>query len=267
VSLVKGSSIEQYVLTEREGIASVKPAMRWVAPEPIESASRSRSKPSATNVLAIAYPSKSARYFASLDISKEIPTDIVDLQLAEGAQYSGRVLLNGTPLAGVMVRLDARQLVDSNAPNLPAELFQAETNERGEYALYAPAWNSYDIKYLRSFPTRGWTTHPLHPLPEATEDPTQFLFADIELVSGSRSISGTVVDGEGKPIQGATIAYKRGSEIIANQSSTITNDDGKFLFNNLPDGTLTLVARTRPYGQTEVQVLDQQTDVRIVVSR
>lgn len=95
----------------------------------------------------------------------------------------------------------------------------------------------------------------------------QFVFADIEFVYGSRSISGTVIDGEGKPIKGATIAYKRGSEIIANQSSTITNDAGKFLFNNLPDGSLSLVVRTRAKEQTEVQVLDQQTDVRIVVSR
>lgn len=267
MSLVKGNSIEQYLLTDREGIATVKPAMGWVAPEPIEAASQSRSQPSDTNVVAVAYPSKSPRFFARLEITKVIPSSIVDVPLTEGAQYSGRVLLNGTPLAGVTIQLDARQPIDSNPKILPAELLQAETNEQGEYALYAPAWNSYAIKELQNFPTRGLTTQLYLPPPVATKDPTQFVFADIEFVYGSRSISGTVIDGEGKPIQGATIAYKRGSEIIANQSSTITNDDGKFLFNNLPDGSLSLVVRTRANGQTEVQVLDQQTDVRIVVSR
>jgi len=107
-SLVRGDSVDRHLLTDAQGIAVIRPAMGWsITGSDPRAAQRNPPQNFAANKILVSYPSASPRYFASLDIPHDIPADLVELQLAEGAQYSGRVLINGSPLVGVDLSLGA----------------------------------------------------------------------------------------------------------------------------------------------------------------
>ncbi len=274
-SLVLGNSVEQLVTTDAHGIAVIKPAMGWSVTEPdprfppnIRQGGGPRQN-LAANTVTVSYPIESPRYFANIAITKDIPEEVVELRLAEGALYSGKVLLNGSPLYGAGVNLGVGISSGSGtaAQILPGTPLQAYTNEQGEYSIYAPAGNLYTIDGLRNFPIRSWGISTNGPRPTATDDPLKFVFADIELASGARKIAGTVVDPQGKPIKGANLSFKRNSQILVYQSANFTGEDGQFISTGLPEGLLILNVRTRSNGSANVELADKQTEIEVVMPR
>ncbi|MCA9194120.1 MAG: carboxypeptidase regulatory-like domain-containing protein [Planctomycetales bacterium] len=263
-SLVQGNSIGQQILTDTQGFAVVKPAVGWST----TGLSRTMARgPLAANLVTVFYPSKSPRFFANLERPEEIPTDVVELKLSEGALYSGRVLLNGSPLVGIAVSLDDRNPSPYGIPNSPnSDQLQALTNERGEFAIYAPEENSYAIKSLRHFPYGNWSIST-NLRPSSTDDPLEFVFGDIELACGTRRISGTVVSADGKPIRNAKVRCQRHTQVFVNQSIDHTDDEGRFFLSSLPEGVLTLEVQTSTNDRATFEIAEEQTEIDVVMAR
>jgi len=261
VSLVNANSIVPHVLTDQMGVALVKPATGWAVADPNRARGGLRAGIAANAVLA-SYPSESPRYFGNLNIPDDLPNGVLELKVSEAVQIRGQVTLNGAPLEGVIV---AAGLANNGAANLMPlpESMSSETNEQGNYVIYAPSPQGIELTDIKGFPFHGWGIGSVRKYKvNATRDASKFIVDTVELVTGERKIIGIVLDSDGKPISGANISCERREDILIPQT-VLTDQDGKFALSGLTDGELTVVVRTRN-GITKVQLAAEQSSIEIV---
>lgn len=73
------------------------------------------------------------------------------------------------------------------------------------------------------------------------QDGTRELFWSNSVLAGSNTLTGTIVDENGQPIDGITITAKLGDDQNIN-STAVSSDGGKFQFTNFPNRTMILEA-------------------------
>lgn len=81
-------------------------------------------------------------------------------------------------------------------------------------------------------------------------------------VGQTRTLGGTVSDPNGNIIQGANVTVRRGAAVF----TTTTDREGRFSFNNLPDGSYSLTASAAgfaPVTQTETSI--GNNDLKVVL--
>jgi protocatechuate 3,4-dioxygenase beta subunit len=169
-----------------------------------------------------------------------------DFLLSKGATISGRVLDgNGNPLANVFVEAIQSRPSDPN-DSVQCGYGVGVTDENGDYEISA----LYDGDYLVS--ASVWTerfgmtlwydgatdfTTATH-VPVSVGNPATGIDFNMTLPVGNGSIAGTVLDGSGNPVEGASII------VMADRSSGIslfaqamTAADGTYRIDSLPDGS------------------------------
>ncbi|MEO8269524.1 MAG: carboxypeptidase regulatory-like domain-containing protein, partial [Aureliella sp.] len=216
----------------------------------------------AANTLNAFFPAESPRFFASLEIPKEIPDGVIELALEEGAYLHGDITLNGFPLEGVEVV--ARPLGAGQFQG--GAMLTATSDAEGKYAIYTPQSDGYSINSIRDFPLPNWSLNFGDKRAQPVGAPNEFEFPQVDLLAGSRNLSGQVVDAEGNPIEGASISCQTPPNKVMVGGYGRTNAEGKFSLVRLPRDSLTFEIKSgRPPNEirTSVVVDAQQTDITI----
>lgn len=204
---------------------------------------------------------------------------------------TGRVLSDGKPLSGVNLSLDVHVPVEPPAGTAiaPGSVFSRNlrvastaTDAEGRYRLSGvKAGESYSMEVKPPF----WATDPAwrHQSPYVPKLPDnaqgEFALPDMNLRKLTQSLSGTVVDPDGKPVAGATVSamLRDGFTSLARNSMsgpppwTETDQKGRFKLQQLPDLPLKLMAYINPKAGNQIRFpakvnveLNQQ-DIRIVL--
>jgi hypothetical protein len=162
---------------------------------------------------------------------------------------SGRILVAGEPIAEVPVLLKRGVTVSFGLKELTGtryeEVGKAKTDERGNYRLSGlKAGDDYQIEVDPPFPAADpkWRHQSpyIQKLPSNAQG--EVVRPDMKLLKLTQSISGMVVDPEGKPVKGAAVSVQlRSGEYLARLTSsgpppwTESDHQGRFQINELPD--------------------------------
>ena len=256
--LVDNESIVDAVMTAQDGVAILRAASGWCEYVPEEKPIYRQAVNDmfvanlVTASVATTESNRPRRWSGRAEIAK-IDDEIVEIELVENVRVTGRVLLNGRPLMGANISGHYRQAkVDRNQ--------SAETDAVGSYEfLVEPPADRFTVTYLSGtlFPNVSVGLGRRDAIP--ADDPNHFVFPDIEVVSGTGTIHGTVLDENGKPVAGAYVGCKNATAQIwlammnnsmntsGNMPSLITktNAQGKFVFTGLHDADFSIVATDR----------------------
>jgi protocatechuate 3,4-dioxygenase beta subunit len=187
--------------------------------------------------------------------------DTLDLRLKPGTILMGTVVNHeGKPLPGAQIFVDLRDLDGSG---LWGRIEQATTGEDGTFEVQAiPVGRQYEVTATaKGYGTQDVSLHASRLTPDR-QDVGQF-----KLPLADLSISGIVVDEEGKPVADATVHIFDGS--LPRHGEVRTDAEGKFTIQGVPAGPSLLVARTRgpTYLHGSIRANGGATGARIVVSK
>ena len=151
----------------------------------------------------------------------------------------GQVTLDGNPLAGVPVSISSR------GQDLVGEGFV--TDSKGFYSLPVEPNREYQVSISR-VPLPGnpiydlgtWQTSQQHRAKEAVDG--LVLVPDFAFKLGQEELAGRVVDGQGNPVEGASVRLTIPREMkskmfVGSSTQSKTDKDGRFHFKNLPAGS------------------------------
>lgn len=212
-----------------------------------------------------------------IELADKQVLDKADISMPRGSVISGRIVDEfGEPLADVMVNAMRQTWTGGRRRLVPAGGRVAQTNDLGQYRMYGlPPGEYYVTATLRGVETLMMDMNagpggPVGSAPASGYAPTYFpgttSGADaqkITLVVGQEAqgtefaltpvklarITGTVVNSEGKPVEGAMITAvpaTRGSEtgMFMMGGGTRSNKDGAFILSGVTPGDYTLQARS-----------------------
>lgn len=191
----------------------------------------------------------------------------VKVQLQAAANATGLVLLSGKPLAGAQVTLlnfrtekEQRYATAGDSTTTDEKgRYQFEMLEPGEeyaVALHQPGYTQEQSTAFKPTPGQNVEVTAMEPL------------------QADRSVGGTVVDPEGKPIEGAmvTAMHRDGRTIGGAFTQQPTGKDGRFKIDYVPNVPMSVAAYVPPAPgaaavpaviSPRVNVEPGQTDVRI----
>jgi len=169
---------------------------------------------------------------------------------------SGRIIQAGNPVADVRVILNVHlptlQLDGTQHPNLGrfGPKVEVTTDAEGRYRLEGlKAGDRCSINIRPNFAAvdLDWP-HYGQTIPENAEEVLEL--TDVNLQPLTQSIAGIVVDPDGNPVKGAKVsAQQRGGQSIRfnrsrpqSSSSTISDEQGRFQINELPEIPLSIYA-------------------------
>ena len=161
----------------------------------------------------------------------------------EGGEVEGRVLgPDGTPLAGVPVRLSEAATSDLTGRTFHATTATTKTDSRGAFAFgFVRRQDGRPFRvdaYDPATGSRGWAAGSIR-------QAGSVVHVDVALL-GRGTVRGVLVDGSGARVARAIV--RCGSDVEPYRSSVFTSADGSFVFASVPLGTLQLSAedpRTR----------------------
>jgi protocatechuate 3,4-dioxygenase beta subunit len=166
-----------------------------------------------------------------------------DIELDPGAGLGGTVRLkDGTPLAGVLVRLETTE-TGRGAWTARAALrpFYTYTDEKGRYVLDGVP----PVKLKVRTEAPGYDAAESKPVELVAGNVTTKV--DIEVVPAATA-EGLVVDRDGKPVQGAHVMFARDPgpnaddgarwRALQDGNSTYTGTEGKFRIEDIPTGKI-----------------------------
>ena len=182
------------------------------------------------------------------DLATEItvvePGDVggIDFLLSRGATISGRVLDgNGNPIANALVEA----IQSSASDSLPGAYGVGISDDNGNYEISTLAEGDYIVSasiWTDRFGMTLWydgatdfstATH----VPVSVARPATGIDFNMTLPVGNGSIAGTVFDGNGNPVEGASvIALADPSSGITVFGQAMTAADGTYRIDSLPDG-------------------------------
>jgi hypothetical protein len=194
---------------------------------------------------------------------------VVDVTLRPLGSFRGRVLDgDGKALRAPTVKLQA---LSRGVQSIGAEVATLDaTGPDGSFTLVGVV---ADSPYLVSVSAEGHSASNTATLTlEAGEEGT---LPDFRLVVTDREVEGAVVDPRGKGVAGVSVGFDVGSNNgvqINGMSYTQTDENGRFHLENLPRGTITLMAyRQPPPGENRItnlvraEVEADKKDVQIVL--
>jgi uncharacterized GH25 family protein len=183
----------------------------------------------------------SARMFADKNFSKLASgTAVHELKIAEGATLTGRVLLNGQPLAGVSVGVSA---ADRTAGNYLGH-FEVGTGSRGNFAFVnlPPDANYYIYGIMGTMKQCG--AIPLRQIHVGKDGETTDV-GDL-FVGPAHRLAGRVVLADGQPVPAKTRLLVSREEAW-DSMQLILDKDGNFDVTGIPSETISLSVRTKGY--------------------
>ncbi len=188
--------------------------------------------------------------------------DNLDLRLKPGAVLTGTVLnQEGKPLSGARILIHLQQL-KRGAPTPAGLLEEIVTAENGTFRIQAiPPERRYRVSAMANgYGAQEVDVHASNLLDDR-QDLGQF-----RLPLANLSISGIVVNSDGKPVPDATVRTVDGS--LPPRGDVRTDAEGKFVIKGVPAGSILLIADTRgpKYMHGFIQANGGATGVRIVVS-
>jgi len=166
-----------------------------------------------------------------------------------GARLVGTVVdSNGEPVAGA--RVSAHSLPDANSGNYAASITQALTDEQGRFELKNVIVEEIDA---------GWKPCTLFVRADGFAD----LMQRCDLDSGSEiealtlrlesanEIKGRVIDGAGKPVGGARVAFRNWA--LASSPPVFTDPDGAFTLGRVPSFIFFLKVDKEGYEKATIE--------------
>jgi len=185
-------------------------------------------------------PAVTPQWFAFEQL-RSIPRRPVELQLVPGIPVRGRVLLDGSPLAGAEVRL-AEQFFPGGKDDPNSRISTVTTNATGEYELFLPTSAGRGAPQVESSCTVALTRIPefthcprsTHSVSTRTsENTTRDALAakDFNVVTARGTASGRVIDESGAPIEGAIVRASSSQSLfgdVRKQAYATTDESGGF---------------------------------------
>ena len=205
------------------------------------------------------------------------PDQLVEIQLEKGGEIEGVVTSGGQPVAGATLRLRRRsererstqEQMFTNMLGLPKGGEEARTNSKGEYSYSNVGIGQYTI----SAEVSGFK--------ESSEEEVVIEGGDSKAINfdldPGGSISGTVLDAAGTVLAGAKVrllqmenqpeGFRRAQKHFGGSyKSTVTEDDGTFSIDGLPEGAYSVIAEKGGYRREELEGVSPGDDgVRIVL--
>ena len=204
----------------------------------------------------------------------------VDLQIQKSFALSGYVEMDGKPYAGMPISLITyREFDGKNTPY--SEASSTVTDENGFYRLTGlMPGDRYNVKVNPKVPAiaPGWKYQSPY-IQIAPQDIDEEIELDVmKLVRLDQTVSGTVVDPQGRPVIGATVsADMTDGRMLARIGDypppwAETNSQGEFTITHLPSEPVLLKAYIPPQGEdrrirnmVKVQPHLNQQDVKITL--
>ena len=203
------------------------------------------------------------------------PDNLVEVQLEAGGTIEGLVTSGGQPVAGATLRLrrfreqSQQEKMFMGMLGLPKGGEEARSNSKGEYVYRNVGIGQYTL----SAEVAGFKESPDENVGiEGGDSHT----VDFDLDPGG-SIAGTVVDAAGTAMAGARIRllkmenqseeFRRAQKYFGGSyKSTVTEDDGSFIIDGLPEGAYSVVGEMVGYRKEELEGVSPGDDgIRIVL--
>lgn len=191
----------------------------------------------------------------------EIPKKLeyIELKLEEGAKIIGRIIdVNGNGIANILVTV--RQLNNQivGLDGMADKNFVSDVDGFFELSALIKGFK-YDL-YIISDGYTSWVKKGV------TITDEEFDIGEIQLDVTNLSISGVIVDEEGEPVQGLRISAFE--NITRTLSSTVTDEMGKFVLQNIPNKTIKVtMGDGEKYMYTSKKVRGGQKDIICVVKK
>jgi len=183
-------------------------------------------------------------YAASPAYLDGFPKEEVVLSVAPAGSVDGRVIsrATGAPISGVRVRIGAQQAV---------------TNDDGAFALAAVPLGRLEVRL----------THPGFVSTRATFSASTGSTTHLALaLDRAALLTGVVVDRGDAPVAQATVTVSRLDRSLA-ERAVQTDDSGRFTFDAVPPGALTLSARAPGFAPAERAVSAPASAQKLVLKR
>ena len=203
------------------------------------------------------------------------PDDLVEVQLEAGGEIKGLVTSGGEPVAGATVRLrrfreqSQQETMFIGMLGLPKGGEEARSNSQGEYVYRNVGIGQYTL----SAEVAGFKESPEE---SVAVDGGDEHTVDFDLDPGG-SVAGTVVNAAGVAVAGARVrllkmdnqpeGFQRAQKYFGGSyKSTVTEDDGSFIIEGLPDGGYAVVGEKEGYRKGELEGISPGDDgIRIVL--
>lgn len=211
------------------------------------------------------------------DSDEEHAMPEIRLQLSAEAQFTGRVLKDGLPVAGVKLELSCSLPGEQNRM-LPFTV--VKTDEQGRYTVGGlQPGDQYQFKILTSDGSMApeWLHQSPYVQHVAADHEGMRELPDANLISTNQTLSGIVVDPNGNPVSGISVnASLKNRGMIPRRDNSPppwveTDSRGEFLLEQLPDSSIELMAYKRnPAGgrihfPAQVSAELNQKGIRIVL--
>ncbi len=198
---------------------------------------------------------------------------------------TGRVLISDEPVADVPVILQRGVPVLGGSPERTGTRYspvsETKTDANGEYRLAGlKAGDSYQVEIRPPFPAADPTWHHQSPyIQNLSNDANgEVVLPNVKLVRLTQSLEGIVVDPDGHPVEGATVAAQlRSGRSLPRMTETgpppwtKSDHQGRFQLKELPDQPLSIMAYfANPKGgpiryPAKLDVEMNQQDIRVVL--
>ncbi|MHC4924246.1 MAG: carboxypeptidase regulatory-like domain-containing protein, partial [Planctomycetota bacterium] len=202
-----------------------------------------------------------------------------DHHLGEGIRVTGRVTRGGKPVTSIMVMLmpgsgDSSPMSAMSGAGAGGGFAMGATNENGEYTITGVKPGRYSIMVQSGFGGAPSSGDPVD-IPEGST----VIRRDIEMPQNQ--VGGVVVDDSGKPVPGATVTAVRtgrnttraenmGDALDSMGGMTISDDEGRFLIDDMRAGSYTIRVQAQGFGtaiQENVTATSKSPDLRIVLEK
>ncbi|HEY1379398.1 MAG TPA: carboxypeptidase regulatory-like domain-containing protein, partial [Gemmataceae bacterium] len=184
-----------------------------------------------------------------------------DFTLDPGVTLSGRVLHDGKPRAGVVMKLVRSIPLGDGRSARSSECGECTTDVDGRYrvgGLKAGDRYFFMIEDPAGMADPGW--HYQSPYIQTLRPGAdEVKLPDVKLMSRAQTLRGVVVDPQGKPVAGLTVSARLGNGQSLSRPQTgpppwtETDERGRFELRQLPDQPLELMIYRRSPGGTRIR--------------
>jgi beta-lactamase regulating signal transducer with metallopeptidase domain/protocatechuate 3,4-dioxygenase beta subunit len=198
----------------------------------------------------------------------------IELEMYSGATLTGRVMKNGTPAQNITVRVK-KSLPINAVPDKFQMISEKTTNEVGNYTFNGLLkGDTYEIEI--DAPGHIEIRDMRRPYGTTVKSHATIYMPDVRLLTNQQKLSGKVIDPDGNPVPGITVAASlRILGDIACPAKgeppwNTSDKEGRFSLTDLPDEPITLMAHRWPLAGGPINYLVKvhpelnATDIQIV---
>ena len=202
------------------------------------------------------------RAFHGRSLHSSVPLNAIEIRLHAAMKIVGKITHNGQPLPAQLVALDElssrsfyslREVVHHVGLRGQA---QTDTNASGEFELIAPIGKQYQVVIPRD---KYRKTHV-----DVITTTDYIGTAQMNFVSGSAKLCGTVLTWQGKPLNDARISLKvdRSFRHVSGFESRyfVTDEDGRFEIGQMPEGAYRISIRHHQHDSVQDQEFKLETN-------